>query len=233
MSADFRSLSSVAYGGGHTNTTIAPPAGVQDGDVLVLVHLIAAGFDAVPSAALPAGFTLLAGFPTVASVDGFEVDTRIAYKVASGESGDYVVSHVAATSEATLFAVSGGAATAPPCTINTGSGVTATALGLTTQGPNSLVAYIAHNWELWGGDKNGAVDAPPSGTTPTFTAQLDSAAQLSYVATGALVSAGATGDKTQASLNISGEPWSAFLLEVAAASAPALSSRLKISSGVF
>lgn len=230
MSADFRSLTTVAYGSGHINTTIAAPAGIADGDVLILVHLIAGATSLVPVPTMPAGFTLLAGFPSISSAVGFEVDTRIAYKIAASEDGDYVVSHTAASSEATLFAVSGGMAATPACTINAGIGMISTALGLTTGADNSLVAFIAHNWELYGSA------LPPAGP-PTFTERLDSANQLTYLATAVQETAGAVADQTQANLNSAGgDPWAAFLLEVISSASPpppAPNGSLKISSGVF
>jgi hypothetical protein len=216
MSAAFRSLSSVAYAV-RADTVISPPAGIEDGDVLILVHLIGDGNGHPPaSATLPDGFQLLPGFPsTVNDTAGFYLTARIGYKVASGESGDYTVTHATEYSEALMFAVSGGMNAAPAVTINTGAGTTSTATGLTTSGGNSLVAFIAHNWSLYGSGE------PPTGSSPTFTERFDSSANLTYLATGVLAAEGATGDKTQANLNNVGNyPWSAFLLEVRSAPPP-------------
>lgn len=228
MTAAFRSLSASAYGVAHLNTVLAPPAGLADGDLLVLIHLIGGNYGLVNVATMPDGFTLLPGFPSRSPVSSFEIDTRIAYKVASSESGNYTVMHDPATTEGLLFAVSGSTGI-PVCTLNSGTGTISTATGLTTRAANSLVAFIAHNWELYGGAD------PPSGTTPTFTEQFDSDTQLSYLATGVQITASPTGDKTHANLNSTGDPWSAFLMEILSPeSAPTpIPGHLKIYSGMF
>lgn len=225
--ADFRSLSSVAYGGGgaRTSTVISPPAGIVDGDILILVCLF--GGSASPVLTLPAGFALLPGFPTDTVQGGFKVTAHIAFKVASGESGDYTVAHITTpgNTEALMFAVSGGATSGIQATRNQWSGLnglTTTALGLTTGGDSSLVAFIAHNWELYGSG------SPPGGSTPTFTERFDSGTNLLYLATGVLASTGATGDKVQSvndNASDGSDAWQAFLLEIPNSSAPSFKAR--------
>lgn len=218
MSVAFRSLSSVAYGN-QPDISIAPPAGIADSDLLLLVHLYGCASPPAPPVTIPAGFTLLDGFPYAIAQAGtaFEVQTRIAWKIAASESGDYVFVHNANPSEAVMLAFSGAKNAAPDITMNHGDGIdgtngqVSTALSITTHTADALVAFIAHNWELYGGA------SPPTGTTPTFTERLDSHSNLTYVATGILAASGATGDKTHANLNALSEAWSAFLVEVQSA----------------
>lgn len=208
MAAAYRSHSATTYAT-RTNTTITAPAGIQDGDVLLLAFLVGGGSPPTPT--LPSGFTLLSGYPSTVTDAGFSVTLRVAYKVASSESGDYTVSHSSAPSQGLMIAVSGASGTVQG-TVATGIGQTSTATGLTTGADDSFVAFLAHNWELYG------AASPPTGSTPTFTERLDSSSSLMYYADGVLATAAATGNKSHTNLNIyTSEPWQAALVEVRAA----------------
>ena len=199
-----RSMSNTTYAS-RTNTTITAPSGIADGDILILSFIL--GGASPPSATLPAGFTLLQG-PNTRTVSGFSVIRRLAWKYASGESGDYTVTHTSSSSQGAMLCISGGVFATPVSSDNSGTGTTTTATGITTPSNNALVAFIVHNWALYGSA------SAPSGTTPTFTEQLDSASSLMYVATGVLATAGATGNKTQANGNSAPDGWGAFLVGV-------------------
>ena len=69
------SFSSYASG----TTSVAVPAGVQDGDLLVGFF----GYDAPSAGAIPSGFTL------IDAMAGNGLYGKSAYKIASGESGSY------------------------------------------------------------------------------------------------------------------------------------------------
>lgn len=100
-----------------------------------------------------------------------------------------------------MLAVRNAAASAPAITINPQTngvpGRNVVALGLTAPA-QSLVAFLAHNWDLYSG-----TIAPPDGTTPTFTERFQSTNNLLYLATGPIAEETATGDKTQLDANVS------------------------------
>lgn len=218
MAAAYRSISSTTYAS-RTNTTITAPAGVLDDDVLVLVFVRGQSGGAPATPTWPAGFTLLSGYPTtVADSGGYTVRKWVLAKTASGEGSSYTVTHGNGASQGVMFAVSGGSgvvvATQNPQTFTgyAGGTVTATATGLTTVVDDSLIAFVVHNWDLYGSG------SPPTGSTPTFTERLDDATSLLYVATGILATAGATGNKSQNTGNaFAHHPWSASLIDVRAA----------------
>ena len=208
--AAFRSLSNMTYGS-RTNTTITAPSGIVDGDILILALVIGKSGSAPPAATLPAGFSTIQG-PNETETGTFFVNRILAWKVASGESGSYTVTHASASSQGVMLCISGASGSTPVSSDNecndVSDGQTTTALSITTPSNNSLVAFIAHNYAGYTG-----IASPPTGTTPTFTEQLDTG--LMYVATGVLATAGATGNKTQANGNGAiGDMWGAFLVAV-------------------
>lgn len=206
----YRSSRSTTYAS-RTNTTITAPAGIQNNDVLIILFGIGAS-GTPPAPAPPAGFNIITGFPTTETdAGGFKVKTYAWYKIASGESGNYTITHSSAASQGYMAAVSG-ADIADPFhqnpTTNTGSGTVSTALGLTTPAENSLVMYLGSDW----GDSSNAL-SPPTGTTPTFIERLDpgTVSGIMYVADGVLATQSATGNKTQTN-NSAGNPWMASLI---------------------
>ena len=100
------------------------------------------------SITLPAGFTLLQG-PSTQTNSGFSVDRRLAYKVASGESGNYTITHATANTDAIMVAISGASATAPVSSNNGGGGTTTTAFGVVTPSNNSAVLFLATTGCSW------------------------------------------------------------------------------------
>ena len=167
--AALRSISSTTYTS-RTNTTITAPSGIQNGDILILAFIV--GDPTSPATpTLPAGFSVIQG-PSLVTDGGFTVTRRLAWKVASGESGDYTVTHTADSSQGIMLCVSGASGSTPVSSNNNGTGATTTATGVTTPSNNSLVMFIAQNWNLYG------TASVPAGSTPTFTEQLDSATSL-------------------------------------------------------
>lgn len=211
--AAFRSASNTTFAS-RTNTIVTAPAGIVDADVLVLLGLTGAATTA-PTATPPAGFAEVTGTWPVSLTDtgSFNVRVWIWYKIAASESGNYTFTHASASSQGEMMAVSGGASAKPNATQNNGTGLTSTALGLTTVADQSLVAYFGTDWGTTGNNLS-----PPAGTTPTFTERLD-IAPLVYLATGILSPAGATGDKTQTNNSGLSDPWSAYLVAIEAAGA--------------
>ena len=205
--AAFRSISYKAYGsvtGPSAISTISVPSGVVNGDILILAFV--AGQSTVPVVTMPGGWTTIQG-PSTTTAGGFNVVRVLAWKVASSEPASYdITTDITANTSAVMVAVSGASGSTPVSSSNSGTGSTTTATGITTPSNNSVVAFIAHNWVLYG------TASPPSGTTPTFTERLDAADSLIYVATGVLATAGATGNKTQSNLNGASDGWGAFLV---------------------
>lgn len=214
MGSAYRSSSFVAYGS-HTDTVIAAPAGVADGDIVLIFFLLGAASPPTPTP--PSGFAALSGFPvTVTSSGGFSVANYCWYKVASGEPASYTITHASASSAAYAVAVSGGnTASAPAATTNSGTGTLTTALSVATAADNSFVMLVSQDW----GDATNVL-SPPSGSTPAFTARLNQpATAVLFAADGVLATAGATGNKSMTNNSGASDPWSGYLIAVEAAGA--------------
>lgn len=207
--AALRSSSSLAYGS-RTNSIVTAPAGIQNGDVLLYTMFLGITGTAI-TATPPTGFVACSGgtFPIALTDGSFNARAYVWYKIASSESGDYTSTHTAGSSSATMLAISGGTGT-PACTTNNGTGGTTTATGLTTSANDSLVAFVG--WD-WADTANNVT--PPTGATPTFSEVLD--LTITYVATGVLATAGATGDKTITNNSTGGHAWGGVLVAVEAA----------------
>lgn len=211
--AAFRSSNASTYAS-RTNNTVTAPTGIQNGDVLLLACLMGnAGVP--PTMTPPAGFNAVTGtWPQNQTVGGFQVNRYTWYKVASGESGNYTVTHNSGFSQCYIAAVSGGASSQPAATQNSGTGTTTTATGITPSANGSLVVFIGSDW----GNNTNAL-SPPTGTTPTFTERLDpgTTSGLMYVADGVLATAGATGDKSHTNNNVGATAWLASLVVIESA----------------
>jgi hypothetical protein len=194
-----------------TNTLITAPLGIQDGDDLLIIFEDGA-LNAAPVPIPPAGFNIVTGFPlTRADSNNFTVDTYAWRKTASGEAGDYTVTHANATSNAWMQCARGQNLITPydpNPTTNTGLGDTATAPGLTTAVDNSLIVYFCSKWNFPGGTF-------PGGVTPVLTTRLDGSATLLFVSNGVLTPPGATGAKVATGLpNTPTEPWATGLIAI-------------------
>lgn len=223
--ASRRSYSTTTYAN-RTNTTITAPAGIQNGDLLILHFFIGVvGAGPAPNPTWPAGFTEIEGV-TGQTSGGFTGGSRLAYKVASGEVGNYVVTHSAAFTQGVLVAVQdGNSSLVPDSTGNFGNGQTSTALGITTLNNNAYIGFFAHNWAGYG------TASPPPGTTPAFSEVFDPATEVCYYADGMLTVAGATGNAVQdPNLNSAGQPWAAFLIAVENAIAAPVISNVQVTN---
>ena len=210
MAVAVRSTSGVAYGS-RTNTAITAPAGIVNGDILLLFVAVAGASPPTPT--FPAGFATVAG-PIASTSGGFTVNFYCLWKRASGESGSYTVTHSSASSLAQLYCISGAKSSGSPINAsssNSGTGVTSTGTGITTTVNDCLVVFAEHDW----GDTSNNL-SPPSGTTPTFTERVDAA--LRYYAEGVLATAGATGNKSITNNNTTDplfpNPWAVYLVAV-------------------
>jgi hypothetical protein len=196
----FRSLSNTPRATS-TNTTITAPAGIVDGDILILTMWLG-GPDAPPTPTFPSGFTEI-DFTSV--TDGsYNGNMHVAWKRAAGESGDYTVTHESASAQGFMAAYSGCVATGSPIDAyskNTGADVTSTATGVTTSAANTRLLYLAHDWQGTG------TLTPPTGMT-----ERHDDTDLIYLADEAVAAVGATGNRTQTNGNTGDNPWAAFLI---------------------
>lgn len=218
-SVAYRSSNATTYAT-RTNTTLTAPAGIQNGDLLVIIFDI--GGASPPTPTPPSGFSTLPSFssPLSMTVGGFNVKMYAWYKFASSESGNYTVTHSSASSQGYIVALSGANSTtpfSPNPTTNTGTGSTTTATGLTTPYDNSLVMFVSSDW----GDNANNLTGP-SGSTPTFTKRMGATTQsgILYVADGVLGTAGATGDKTITNNSNGSGAWGGVLISVQPSTIP-------------
>lgn len=203
---------------GRTNTTVAKPSGLADGEWLLFWHVL--GGTPPPTPTAPAGFTLLSGFPVASTVGGFTINGRVWAKyiasAAAEVATDYTVTHSADSSQGVMVRVSGrdpSSPFSPSPTINSGTGLTTTWTGLTTVDDGTDIILFEFDF----GDTT-ADTVVPTGSTPTFTEFFDSL--LSFGGAGQLATAGATGDKTHANNNnIGGNGWGSAMIAMAPAGA--------------
>lgn len=87
MAVAFETIGTVSIRNSITSTTIPAPSSIEDNDLL----LIGVSFRGDNTIGQPSGFT------EVHDIDGDFLQTSISWKLASSESGDYVVTHVGMT----------------------------------------------------------------------------------------------------------------------------------------
>lgn len=190
-----------------TSTTFTAPAGIQDGDILVIFLTVGVSWSA-PAIDTPAGFTLATGFSVEVNASDYYLNHACFYKVASGESGNYTVTHSDGTNGGIMYAVSGANTTTPLSpnpSITTGTtseGASLAVTGLTTANDNDLVLGY---WATW--DDAGPA-SPPSG----YTEHLDSS--IHYSCSQVYSSAGATGTVTLTSANSAHTIWMGTLVAI-------------------
>lgn len=196
-----------------TNTTVTTVAGIANDDILVLTLFMGVGTPAsVPTPTLPSGFAQAGSTVTVSNVDNFNANFRVYYKRASGESGDYTITHSSASTQASLQVVRGvdwaaGPWAASPTT-NSGTGATRTWTGLSPAVTDAMLLACAFDWA-----DNSNNLSPPTG----MTERLD--VVLTYVAEELLTASGATGNRSHSCNSRSGAPWGAIMLALRPASA--------------
>lgn len=198
--------------GNRSNSSFTAPSGISDGDILVI--LMTTGRDPALNPTAPSGFTAFTGFP--ATMSSYVPATYIVrihawYKVASGESGNYATSHVAADTEGIMYRITGGDTGTPqdvsPAFTDHPSGTggsTVTAPTVTPTVDGSLVIWFGATWDGFGSQ------SPSGGTTPTFTEYSNNASGISYSQAGPLTTAGATGTKSVTASQASDRVWWAW-----------------------
>lgn len=225
MAVAFRSSSNTTYAS-RTNTTVTAPASIADGDVLIYSLFVGASGSA-PTATAPSGFSAPSGgtWPIAINDGGFFANVYVWYKIASGESGNYTATHASGSSQGVMFAASGGSSSAPTATTNNGIGATTTYTGLTTSANDALVAVIGCDWADFTNNLS-----PPTGTTPTFTERID--VTLTYLATGVMTTAGATGNKTMTNNCGGAGRWTGVMLDIEPSGAAATTVHRNLLLGV-
>lgn len=212
----FEAISATTYDAAQTGTVIPAPSGIQAGDLLLLFQITGQDTEAMDPTPADGAFTLLpnVAWPVEGTAFGFNIELRVYSKVADEtdeEATTYVVSHATGSRQGAVARISGPFAEDPftPDPVgNSGSGATTTLLGVTTTVANTLL--IGAGFDFAGGSNT---LTPPTGSTPTFTEQLDSG--VLYVASGVLAAPGATGDKTFTNNNAGSNPWGSVMIAIA------------------
>jgi hypothetical protein len=199
------------------NTTYTAPSSIVDGDLLLIWHYEFANSPTAPEvtapATPPAGFSAVPGttWPQAqAASDNVKTAQWFWYKIASGESGNYTVTHNSIIKRGIMARATGNDTSnpfAPNPTFNKGTVTTTTFLGLTTTVDSCLIMAFGSD-----DNDNAANLTPPTGSTPTFTERVDIGGE--YLATGILSPAGATGDKTMTNNSLTTYPFLASLVSV-------------------
>ncbi len=196
MSIALHSQSHLGYGS-HTNPTVTAPAGITNGDILLLVAVTFNASGTAPTPSPPAGFTAApgstGGLLVSAAVTGGDNMRLFAWtKVAASESGNYSVTQAVGSSDYWMGDYTGGNSSTPMAsgwTGNSGNSQTSTALGVTTTINGSRVVVVGGD----NGDTSNALSI--AGSTPTFTSEI-AAPVVFGILDGTLTTAGSTGNKT-------------------------------------
>lgn len=185
--------------GPRTNTTIPAPANIKDGDLLVIMLYVE-----LAAATPPPGFMPFTGLGGVA----FPIHTTTTFwawrKIASGESGDYLITHGNAPANAFMMVYTGvdlAVIEDVVPSINSGNAnpnLLATGVNAATVG-----SRLIYGGAMWNVPTSGDM-VVPTGTTPRFTKlwipndSPDSPEGVFglIVADGQIFSPGATGNKT-------------------------------------
>lgn len=195
MSVAFGS-SNVLAEGTRANSTYTAPSSIADGDVLLIWHFEfnSGGY---PTPTPPTGFATVpsGSWPMFNSADYAQ---WLWYKVASGESGNYTVTHTSAVTRGIVARITGANTTspfAPNATQNGGNGTTTTYTGLTTTVDQELIL-------LFGSDDN---DNSNTYAVTGYTLQATTPGECLLTKT--LTPAGATGSPTMTNNSNPGTPW--------------------------
>lgn len=210
----FRSIGTLTTYTTHVNPALAAPAGIADGDLLVIAFFIGQASSTPPTPTFPVGFSHISGSPVSMDAGGFFGKFSVLTKIAASESGTYGVTHISLSSTGVVYCASSPGSITSTVQNHSGTGdivTAATATGLTAVA-NSLVVMIGQGW----GTSLFPL-SPPTGTTPTFTERLDitNSSGLIYIADGSFAAGGATGTKTVANINNPQGPATGILLSIA------------------
>lgn len=199
----YRSSSGNSYAS-RANTTLTPPAGIVDGDLLLLYVITGAG-GADVAITPPPGFAALTSFgaPYLVTKAGFNVRHYVYWKIASGESGNYALTHTTISFQAWIGCYSGVDPTNPVGTLtqNNGTGTITVANGLTATRAGDLILFVSQDW----GDFGLNLTAPSG-----FTERFDT--PILYFADQALSLAGAVDNRSITNNSAGANAWAGILL---------------------
>jgi|SRR5215469_4357911 len=226
MAVAFRSQNFLNWVSNTTSPrTLTAPAGVQNGDLLVIFCAVG-NSGGYPAGTPPPGFAAppvtsgSGSLPFQTNAVGFFQTTYIWTKIASGEPASYSIAFSASATngfQVWIGAFTGVAPATPVefCTTNTGGSTTSTALGATASIGDGVL-FLEYDFN----DTTNALSVP-SGSTPTFTGEYMawSASNANFVvAFGTMAAAGPTGNKAITNNNTGTDPWGAALLGLTAGS---------------
>jgi hypothetical protein len=197
----FRS-DNLSTSGTNSDTTLTAPTGLANDDIIIIGLYIENDVTPTPPT----------GFAQICDIDHGSValDLWVWWKRASGESGNYTVSHASAYRQGWIAAFSGRTTTGDPqdatASTNTGTGTTVTYTGLTPAGDDADIICI-----------NGTFDSVASGnvggTAPTFTEQADDSNNI-HAYTGTQTTAAAVGNRTS---TVGSTSWAATMIALRSA----------------
>lgn len=187
------------------NTIYTAPSGIADGDLLLIWHFEFLAGSSIPTATPPTGWAAVSGtWPITQSSTHYGV--YLWYKIASGESGDYTVTHASCVKRGIIARVTGNDTSTifDGVTQNSAvSGGTTTYTGETTTVDGDLIM-------LFGADDNDL-----SNTYAVSGYTLNESTPGNCLLSKNLATAGATGSPTMTN-NSSGSPapWFAVMVAV-------------------
>lgn len=210
-------------GSGRTNSVIPAPSQITDGNILVLYLLIGGGVTPTP----PAGFAGISGTSngliyTIANFPG-TANVHVWWKRASGESGDYTITHALSETEGACSCYSGNVTSGDPTNspspvLNSGvDGTNIVASSITPVSDGSMVIML---FSCYGG-YTGTYYPPPTGTTPVFYGEMNTEDAYSgalFVYSGTLIARGATGNKSPNNPTATGTDWNSCMFSIKGAS---------------
>ena len=190
------------------NSVYTAPTGIVNNDVLILMHFEFNGAGDVSSLSPPtppAGFAAIPGVTNPHQPGNTNYGVWFYYKVASGESGNYTVTHTSCVNRGILARYGGAEPSGPfsPNAVYTQSvlaGTTVTFTGMTTSVSNCLIIGMFYDDNDAGGNL-----VVPTGGNVTFTERIDNN-HGNYLCDGPLAAAGATGTPTWTSNSTTGTP---------------------------
>lgn len=202
----FRSIGAATSYASRSNTSVAAPAGIVDGDTLAIALFYAHG-SAPGSPTPPSGFVdITSGAPISVSAFGVFANVFLYVKRANSESGSYSFSHATRSTQGVCICFEGHVDIVSSVleriddfSKSSGTGSTTTAASVDTSADATDLLLVAFDYEGSGGL------TPPSG----MDERLDN---LIYIATDEQASAGASGSKVMGNNNGASAPWGAYLV---------------------
>ena len=111
MAVAFESISNTTYAS-RTNTTVTAPSGITNGDLLLaMFFILSPNTNAPPTPTAPSGFATVSGITQpldTGAHGGVRGHSRLYYKIASSESGDYTWTHTTHSTQGVIARIQRG-----------------------------------------------------------------------------------------------------------------------------